>query len=79
MKKGGERMTAYDELKATIARWRAQCEQIEAQIQNDSEKAVVEQAALLKKLRTGVKSMVAIVVGQFEISRSGQTWTMPNW
>ncbi len=59
-------MTAYDdELGASIGRWRAQCIQIEAQIQSDvnesaSPKAVVEQATRLRKLQTGIKSMVAI-------------------
>lgn len=57
--------TYDDELEATIARWRARCDELEAELENDfaerdSEKAAIEQAVRLKKLQAGAKSMVAL-------------------
>lgn len=57
--------TYDDELEATLERWRAQCDELEAELTGDfagrgSEKAALEQAARLKKLQSGVKSIITI-------------------
>lgn len=60
-------MTAYDdELGTSIKRWVVQCRELEVELENSfaerglGGEAALKQAARLKKLQTGVKSVVTI-------------------